>query len=100
MVGLPFLNPRLSVVGGRLRPPRRRLGSPASSPPWSLQLVLLPGGGHLWRDTASGARQVLQFPVGELVFIGDEGERDLPAFLLLPPSSHRSNTSPNPKRPS
>lgn len=83
MVGLPFLNPRLSVVvAACVRHAGDWLAGVVT--PWSLQLVLLPGGGNLWRDTASGARQVLQFPVGELVFIGDEGECDLPAFLYCP----------------
>lgn len=83
MHGLPFLNPALSVqaldfhrldgdwLGGLITP-------------WSVQLMLVPGGGSLWVDTSPGERSMVALPVGRLAFIADEGDRGLPAFQYLP----------------
>jgi [NiFe] hydrogenase assembly HybE family chaperone len=83
MHGLPFLNPALSVqaidfhrldgdwLGGLITP-------------WSVQLMLVPGGGSLWVDTSPGERSMVALPVGRLAFIAAEGDRGLPAFQYLP----------------
>ncbi|WP_407279252.1 [NiFe]-hydrogenase assembly chaperone HybE [Aromatoleum evansii] len=86
MAGLPFLNEALDVAVAACE---RVAGDwlAALVTPWSIQLVLLPGGGTLWRDTAAGARHTLSLPVGDLVFIGEAAEHatDLvPAFLYCP----------------
>lgn len=83
MNGLPFLNPAVQV---EVVDCRRVSGDWLAGvvTPWSLQLVLLPGGGTLWRDTPVGGRQVVALPAGEMVFIGDEGEAALPAFQYCP----------------
>lgn len=86
MAGLPFLNAALDVaVAACARVDGDWLAALVT--PWSIQLVLLPGGGTLWRDTAAGARHTLSLPVGDLVFIGEAAEHatDLvPAFLYCP----------------
>ncbi|BAL26081.1 [NiFe]-hydrogenase assembly chaperone HybE [Azoarcus sp. KH32C] len=86
MAGLPFLNPNVEVcVAGCERLQGDWLAAVVTS--WSIQLVLLPGGGALWRDTAAGVRRTLGLPVGELVFIGeesDDADAALPAFLYCP----------------
>lgn len=86
MAGLPFLNTALDVaVAGCERVDGDWLAAVVA--PWTIQLVLLPGGGALWRDSAVGARHTLSLPVGDLVFIGEAGEHatDLvPAFLYCP----------------
>lgn len=83
MSGLPFLNPDINVAVVECQ---RVAGDWLAGvvTPWSLQLVLLPGGGSLWHDTPVGGRQVVALPAGELVFIGDEGEARLPAFQYCP----------------
>lgn len=83
MNGLPFLNPAIDVA---VVDCQRVAGDWLAGivTPWSLQLVLLPGGGTLWRDTPVGGRQVVALPAGEMVFIGDEGEASLPAFQYCP----------------
>lgn len=86
MLGLPFLNEALDVAVAACE----RVGGDwlaAVVTPWSIQLVLLPGGGSLWSDTAAGMRHALTLPVGSLVFIGEAAEHasDLvPAFLYCP----------------
>ncbi|HJV25074.1 MAG TPA: [NiFe]-hydrogenase assembly chaperone HybE [Aromatoleum sp.] len=97
MAGLPFLNPNVEVrVVGCTRHAGDWLA--AAVTPWSIQLVLLPGGGALWQDTAAGVRRTLSLPVGELVFIGeesDEAHAPLPAFLYCPlisPLDHLADT--------
>lgn len=86
MAGLPFLNAALDVaVAACARVDGDWLAALVT--PWSIQLVLLPGGGTLWRDTAAGVRHTLTLPVGDLVFIGEAAEHatDLvPAFLYCP----------------
>lgn len=86
MAGLPFLNDALDVaVAACARVEGDWLAALVT--PWTIQLVLLPGGGTLWRDTAAGVRHTLSLPVGDLVFIGEAGEHatDLvPAFLYCP----------------
>ncbi|NMF87916.1 [NiFe]-hydrogenase assembly chaperone HybE [Aromatoleum petrolei] len=86
MLGLPFLNEALDVAVAACE----RVGGDwlaAVVTPWSIQLVLLPGGGTLWCDTAAGMRHTLSLPVGNLVFIGEAAEHasDLvPAFQYCP----------------
>ena len=83
MHGLPFLNPALSVQAIDFqRVDGDWLGGLIT--PWSVQLVLAPGGGSLWVDTPSGERSMVALPVGRLAFIADEGDRGLPAFQYLP----------------
>lgn len=86
MAGLPFLNAALDVaVAGCARVAGDWLAAVVT--PWSIQLVLLPGGGALWRDTAAGVRHTLSLPVGDLVFIGEAAEHAgelVPAFLYCP----------------
>ena len=79
MAGLPFLNPRLEVEVldmGRVR--GDWLG--ALITPWSIQLVLLPGGGELWSDLAAGCRHSVTLPAGEVPFLADAGEEGLKAY--------------------
>jgi [NiFe] hydrogenase assembly HybE family chaperone len=53
--------------------------------PWFLNLFLLPGGGTLWSDLASGDRVRIPFPVGELEFIADfDPGGDIPAYQYCP----------------
>lgn len=86
MQGLPFLNPRLAVgVVGMTRVDGDWLGILIT--PWSLQLVLLPGGGTLWQDLSAGCRRPVALPVGVLDFIADAGERELPAYQYCPLAS-------------
>ena len=83
MRGLPFLNPALSVQTIDFqRIDGDWLGGLAT--PWSVQLMLVPGGGSLWVDTSPGERSMVALPVGRLAFIADEGDRGLPAFQYLP----------------
>ena len=83
MHGLPFLNPALSVQTIDFqRIDGDWLGGLAT--PWSVQLMLLPGGGSLWVDTSPGERSMVALPVGRLTFIADEGDHALPAFQYLP----------------
>ncbi len=83
MAGLDFLNPRVEVSVAECR---RVAGDwlAALVTPWSIQLVLLPGGGSLWEDSAPGLRRRVRLPAGELVFIGDAGEAALPAYQYCP----------------
>lgn len=86
MAGLPFLNDALDVTVAACKCVDGDWLA-ALVTPWSIQLVLLPGGGTLWRDTAAGSRRTLTLPVGDLVFIGEAAEHvsDLvPAFLYCP----------------
>lgn len=83
MQGLPFLNPALSVQALDFRRCEGDwLGAVVT--PWSVQLMLVPGGGSLWADTAAGERSMVALPVGRLAFIADEGDCGLPAFQYLP----------------
>ena len=83
MRGLPFLNPALSVQAlGFRRVDGDWLGGVTT--PWSVQLMLVPGGGSLWVDTSPGERSMVALPVGRLAFIADEGDHGLPAFQYLP----------------
>lgn len=86
MAGLPFLNDALAVaVAACARVDGDWLAALVT--PWSIQLVLLPGGGTLWRDTAAGVRHTLGLPVGDLVFIGEAAEHAselVPAMLYCP----------------
>lgn len=83
MQGLPFLNPALSVLAFDFR---REDGDWLGGlvTPWSVQLMLLPGGGCLWCDTPAGERSGVALPVGTLPFIADEGDTRLPAFQYFP----------------
>lgn len=83
MAGLPFINERLQVevIG------MQRIGGDwlaALVTPWSVQLLLLPGGGALWRDVPAGTRRRVVLPVGELEFIADAGEAELAAYQYCP----------------
>ncbi len=70
MAGLPFVNDALEVeVGAMRRTAGDWLGTLVT--PWSVQLVLLPGGGALWADTPAGCRRAVALPVGTLDFIAD-----------------------------
>lgn len=83
MRGLPFLNPALSVQAIDFnRVDGDWLGGAIT--PWSVQLMLVPGGGSLWVDTPPGERSMVTLPVGRLAFIADEGDRGLPVFQYLP----------------
>lgn len=91
MRGLPFLNEAIAVTVADCR---RVAGDwlAAMVTPWSIQLVLLPGGGTLWVDTPTGARRRVRLPAGEVLFVGAESERGhgiesaslLPAYQYLP----------------
>jgi [NiFe] hydrogenase assembly HybE family chaperone len=83
MAGLDFLNP---VIAVQVAECRRIDGDwlAALVTPWSIQLVLLPGGGTLWADSAPGLRRHVALPAGALVFIGDAGEAALPAYQYCP----------------
>jgi [NiFe] hydrogenase assembly HybE family chaperone len=84
MHDMPFVNSALSVatVGFR-RYQGDWVGAVIS--PWFLNLFLLPGGGTLWSDLASGDRVRVPFPVGELEFIADyDPGSDLPACQYCP----------------
>ena len=83
MAGLDFLNAAIEV---RVAECRSVAGDwlAALVTPWSIQLVLLPGGGALWEDSAPGLRRRVALPAGELVFIGDAGEAGLPAYQYCP----------------
>lgn len=83
MAGLDFLNPAVEVrVAGCERVEGDWLAALVT--PWSIQLVLLPGGGALWQDSAPGLRRRVALPAGELVFLGEAGEAALPAFQYCP----------------
>ncbi len=83
MSDLPFLNARIGVeVVGCLRSRGDWLAALVT--PWSIQLVLLPGGGELWDDLALGMRRTVPLPAGDVVFIGDEDEGGLGAFQYCP----------------
>ena len=83
MAGLAFLNPAIEV---RVAHCQRVAGDwlAALVTPWCIQLVLLPGGGSLWEDSAPGLRRRVVLPAGELVFLGDAGEANLPAYQYCP----------------
>ncbi len=86
MHGLPFLNPRLKVeVPGMNRLAGDWFGGLIT--PWSIQLLLLPGGGTLWQDLSAGLRRRVALPVGELWFIADAGEEGLQAYQYCPLAS-------------
>lgn len=89
MAGLPFLNDSVDVCVADCR----RIGGDwlaAVVTPWSIQLVLLPGGGALWQDVSSGVRCAISLPAGEMVFIGEADEENaehdecVAAFLYCP----------------
>jgi [NiFe] hydrogenase assembly HybE family chaperone len=83
MAGLDFLNPAVEVCVAECRCIAGDWLA-ALVTPWSIQLVLLPGGGTLWEDSAPGLRRRVALPAGELVFIGDAGEAGLPAYQYCP----------------
>jgi len=86
MGGLPFLNPRLRVeVLGMRRVAGDWLGGLIT--PWSIQLLLLPGGGTLWQDISAGLRRRVALPVGEMWFLADAGEAGLEAYQYCPLST-------------
>ena len=84
MHDMPFVNPALSVAAIGFR---RHEGDwvGAVLTPWFLNLFVLPGGGTLWTDLASGDRVRIAFPVGELEFIADyDPGSTLPACQYCP----------------
>lgn len=84
MHDMPFVNPALSVAAIGFR---RHEGDwvGAVLTPWFLNLFVLPGGGALWTDLASGDRVRIAFPVGELEFIADyDPGSTLPACQYCP----------------
>lgn len=83
MAGLPFINAALQVeVVGLRSLDGDWFGGLIT--PWSVQLVLLPGGGSLWLDIAAGTRRRVALPVGELWFLADAGEDELQAYQYCP----------------
>lgn len=61
-------------------------------------LFLLPGGGNLWSDLASGERCHINFPIGPLEFIADYNvAAEVPAYqycpLFAPPGQIVSQTA-------
>ena len=53
--------------------------------PWFLRLFVLPGGGELWREVAPGERLLLDFPAGQLAFVGEATPGgEVPAALYCP----------------
>ena len=84
MHDMPFVNPALAVAAIGFR---QHAGDwvGAIVTPWFLNLFVLPGGGTLWTDLASGDRVRIAFPVGELEFIADyDPGSSLPAFQYCP----------------
>ncbi len=84
MHDMPFVNPALTATAIGFR---RHEGDwvGAMLTPWFLNLFVLPGGGKLWSDLASGDRVRISFPVGELEFIADyDPGGSLPAFQYCP----------------
>ena len=84
MHDMPFVNSALTVTAVGFR---RHEGDwvGAIITPWFLNLFLLPGGGSLWTDLASGDRVKIPFPVGELEFIADfDPGGDIPAYQYCP----------------
>lgn len=70
MHDMPFVNSALSVAAvGFQRYQGDWVGAVIT--PWFLNLFVMPGGGTLWTDHASGERVKIAFPVGELEFISD-----------------------------
>lgn len=66
--------------------------------PWFINLFLLPGGGNLWSDLASGERCHINFPIGPLEFIADYNvAAEVPAYqycpLFAPPGQIVSQTA-------
>lgn len=90
MVGMPFMNPGLAV---EVVASCRLQGDwfAALVTPWCIMMVLMPGGGALWKDTGLGARRAVALPVGGMNFIADEGPASLPYLQYCPivaPVSH------------
>lgn len=84
MHDMPFVNSALSVSTVGFRRYRDDWVG-AVITPWFLNLFLLPGGGTLWSDLASGDRVRIPFPVGELEFIADyDPGGDVPAYQYCP----------------
>jgi [NiFe] hydrogenase assembly HybE family chaperone len=84
MHDMPFVNAALSVAAIGFR---RHEGDwvGAMITPWFLNLFILPGGGELWSDLASGDRVKIPFPVGTLEFIADyDPGGDIPAYQYCP----------------
>lgn len=84
MHDMPFVNNALSVAAIGFR---RHEGDwvGAMITPWFLNLFILPGGGELWSDLASGERVKISFPVGTLEFIADyDPDGDIPAYQYCP----------------
>lgn len=84
MHDMPFVNEALAVAAIGFR---RHEGDwvGAMITPWFLNLFILPGGGELWSDLASGDRVRIPFPVGTLEFIADyDPGGDIPAYQYCP----------------
>lgn len=86
MAGLPFVNPALRVEAiGFRRADGDWVGVVIT--PWFINLFLLPGGGALWQDLASGEQRRVVFPAGELDFIADNNpdpQAPITAFQYCP----------------
>ena len=84
MHDMPFVNNALTVAAiGFHRYQGDWVGAVLT--PWFLNLFVLPGGGTIWTDQASGDRVRIAFPVGELEFIADyQPEADVPAYQYCP----------------
>ena len=81
---MPFVNNALSIAAiGFRRYEGDWVGAVVS--PWFLHLLILPGGGSLWSDRASGDRVKIPLPVGTLEFIADyDPDGDIPAYQYCP----------------
>lgn len=84
MRDMPFVNHALSIAAiGFRRYEGDWVGAVVS--PWFLNLFILPGGGSLWSDRASGDRVKIPLPVGTLEFIADyDPDGDIPAYQYCP----------------
>lgn len=84
MHDMPFVNNALSVAAiGFCRHEGDWVGAVVT--PWFLNLYVLPGGGRLWSDLASGDRVKVVFPAGKLEFIADyDPGGAIPAYQYCP----------------
>jgi len=84
MHDMPFVNNALSVAAIGFRQHEGDWVG-AVLTPWFLNLFVLPGGGTLWSDRASGDRVKIAFPVGTLEFIADyDPGGAIPAYQYCP----------------
>ena len=77
-------NPELSVdIAGFRRYRGDWIGTVVT--PWFIHLLLLPGGGELWRDLADGERLRVGFPAGDLDMLSEHADdADVPRSFFCP----------------